>query len=84
MQGWMAELYTMPVVLDDTEVLKAIENGKCQLGLVSSHHYASYLQAHPRAPIQLTFINKDCGGVHTNITGSTIPHATKHQNLPWA
>lgn len=32
MQGWMANL-TMPVVLDDTEVLKAIENGKCQLGL---------------------------------------------------
>ena len=80
MQGWMANL-TMPVVLDDTEVLKAIENGKCQLGLVSSHHYASYLQAHPQTPIQLTFINKGYGGVHTNITGAAIPHAAKHPEL---
>ncbi|EBK2343635.1 ABC transporter substrate-binding protein, partial [Salmonella enterica subsp. enterica serovar Enteritidis] len=38
MQGWLANL-SVPVLLDDNEVLKAIESGKCQIGLVNSNHY---------------------------------------------
>lgn len=55
MQGWLANL-SVPVLLDDSEVLKAIESGKCQIGLVNSNHYGRYLQAHPDTPIKIKWI----------------------------
>lgn len=80
MQGWLANL-SVPLLLDDNEVLKAIESGKCQIGLVNSNHYGRYLQAHPNTPIKIKWINKGYGGVSTNITGVAIPHAAKHTEL---
>ena len=80
MQGWLANL-SVPVLLDDNEVLKAIESGKCQIGLVNSNHYGRYLQAHPDTPIKIKWINKGYGGVSTNITAVAIPHAAKHTEL---
>lgn len=80
MQGWLTNL-SIPLVLDDSEVLSAIESGKCQIGLVNSNHYANYLQAHPDTPIKIKWINKGYGGVSTNITGVAIPHAAKHTEL---
>lgn len=80
MQGWLTNL-SIPMLLDDSEVLSAIESGKCQIGLVNSHHYANYLQAHPDTPIKIKWINKGYGGVSTNITGVAIPHSAKHTEL---
>ena len=80
MQGWLANL-SVPLLLDDNEVLKAIESGKCQIGLVNSNHYGRYLQAHPDTPIKIKWINKGYGGVSTNITAVAIPHAAKHTEL---
>ncbi|MFW2176875.1 MULTISPECIES: extracellular solute-binding protein [unclassified Moraxella] len=77
LKGWLANVAVAPV-LDDNAVMQAIEKGQCQVGIVNSHHYGDYLQAHPTTPIKLTWLNKGYGGLHTNITGVAIPKHTKH------
>lgn len=74
--GWVANL-AMPPVLDDSALMQAIDNGKCQVGLVNSHSYANYLQKHPQSPIKLAWVNKGYGGVHTNVTAVAIPKTAK-------
>ncbi len=64
---------TMPVLLNDKAVLEAIESGKCQAGLVSSHHFASYQKAQPKNSLQLAWANSGYGGVHTNIMAIALP-----------
>ncbi|WP_218847855.1 hypothetical protein, partial [Burkholderia mallei] len=63
LSGYQKNL-TASVWLNDNAVLRAIESGKCQAGLVSSHHYADYQKSHPTTSLQLAWINSDHEGVH--------------------
>lgn len=81
--GWIANL-AIPPVLNDTALLQAIENGKCQVGLVNSHNYMNYVATHPDTPLKLAWSNQGYGGVHVNITGVAIPKTAKNPQLALA
>lgn len=78
--GWVSNL-AMPVVVDDNAVMQAIDSGKCQVGLVSSHTYANYVQKNPQTPIKLAWANKGYGGVSTNVMAAAIPKTAKNPQL---
>lgn len=68
----------MPVLLNDKEIFNAIESGKCQIGLASSHHFVQYQQDTPKTQLQSAWVNTGYGGVHTNVMAVAIPR-TAHQ-----
>lgn len=80
LQGYQANL-AMPVLLNDTEIFKAIESGKCQIGLVSSHNFVQYQQNNPKTTLQSAWINTGYGGVHTNVLAVGIPRTAKQPAL---
>lgn len=72
---------SMPVVLNDKEIFKAIESGKCQIGLVSSHNFVQYQQTNPKTQLQSTWVNTGYGGVHTNVMAVGIPRVAQQPAL---
>lgn len=76
-KGWLANSVA-PVLTDDTAVLKAIETGKCQVGLVNSDVYGRLLEQNTNTPVKLTWVNKGYGGTSININGVAITKNGKH------
>lgn len=72
---------SMPVLLNDKEIFKAIESGKCQIGLVSSHNFVQYQQDNPKTMLQSAWINTGYGGVHTNVLAVGIPRSAQQPAL---
>lgn len=77
-KGWLANLAT-PVFSDDTALLKAIDAGQCDVGIVNSYYFGRLHKAEPDVKAKLFWPNQEDRGVHVNISGAGV---TKHAKQP--
>lgn len=69
--GWVANL-AAPVFSNDTEVIKSIESGQGDVGLVNTYYFARYQNTHPNTQLALFWPTRSAIGVHANICGAGI------------
>ncbi len=77
-RSWMANLAT-DVFPDDTEVMKAILAGICDVGIVNSYYYGRLAGENPNLPLALFWPNQGDRGVHVNISGAGVVRHAKHE-----
>lgn len=77
-RGWVANLVAPPYS-DDTSVMRAIEAGQCDVGIVNSYYFGRLEQDNPQIPLALFWPNQADSGVHVNISGAGI---TRHARNP--
>lgn len=74
--GWVNNLATK-VFSNDTAVIRAIESGQCDVGIVNSYYYAAELKKQKELKTKLFWPNKADGGTHVNISGAGIVKYSK-------
>lgn len=73
-KSWVDNLAT-DVFADDTQVMKAIAAGQCDVGIINSYYYGRLIVKEPNLPLALFWPNQNGSGVHVNISGAGV---TKH------
>lgn len=77
-KGWVSNLATAPFS-NDTKVMKAIEAGQCEVGIVNSYYFGRLEKENPEIGLALYLPETSEQGVHVNISGAAI---TKHAGNP--
>ncbi len=75
--GWVKNLAT-DVFPDDTQLMKAILAGQCELGIVNSYYFGRLQKAEPDLPLALFWPDKANGGVHVNVAGAGVARYAPH------
>lgn len=83
LQGWVANT-ALPVFPDDKSLMKAIESGQCQIGIVNSDTYSHFLDKNPQTPVKLALANQGYGGVQINVSAAAITKTAKHPEFSLA
>ena len=73
-KGWVGNL-AAKVFSNDTQVLKAVGAGQCDLGIVNTYYYGRLMREQPKLPIKL-YWPKD--GVHVNVSGAGVVKYAKN------
>lgn len=76
-QGWVHNL-AVPPFKRDTDVIIAIDEGKCDVGIVNHYYLARMLKTDPDIPVNLFWPNQDKGGVYVDISGAGITKSAKN------
>ncbi len=77
-KGWVANLAIAPFS-NDTKVMKAIEAGQCEVGIVNSYYFGRLQKENPKIELALYLPQNSEQGVHVNISGAGI---TKYADNP--
>jgi iron(III) transport system substrate-binding protein len=78
LKGWVKN--TVSIFNDDTAVLKAIDAGQCDVGIVNSYYYAKYLiDNKQKSNIAIFWPNQDSSGVHINVSGAGLLKGAKNK-----
>ncbi|MEO0575165.1 MAG: extracellular solute-binding protein [Pseudomonadota bacterium] len=85
-RGWVANL-AQPVFSNDTKLIEAIEDGRCDVGIVNSYYFGR-LQRTRELPVAIFWQPEALGGAHVNVSGAGVtanaPNATgAAQLLEW-
>ncbi len=78
-RSWVENLAT-DVFPDDTQLMKAIMAGQCQVGVVNSYYFGRLQKAQQDLPLQLFWPDASNGGVHVNVAGAGITRFSPHRN----
>lgn len=74
-KGWVANL-AQPPYGSDTEALKAVLAGVCDVTIVNSYYLGRILRDKPNEPLAFHWPDANTGGVHVNVSGAgVIKHA---------
>ncbi len=76
--GWVKNLVTKPNA-KDSQVMKSIIAGQCDVGLVNSYYFVRLITKNPIAHLKLFWANQQTTGVHVNISGAGITKYAKHK-----
>ncbi len=79
-QGWVNNLGAK-VFSDDTSLIKALENGPCQLGIVNSYYLGKVIKDNPKFPAKIFWPNQKTSGAHVNISGIGVTKSSKKKAL---
>lgn len=77
-RGWVRNLATK-VFSSDTSVMKAINAGQCDIGIVNTYYYGRLLKKNKNLPLKLFWPNQKDRGVHVNISGAAVTKYAKHK-----
>ncbi len=77
-EGWVDNLAASPFS-NDTSVMKAIEAGQCDVGIVNTYYFGRLQKDDPDIPLALHWANQDEEGVHVNVSGAGV---TRHAGNP--
>lgn len=77
-KGWVDNLATAPFS-NDTKVMKAIEAGQCEVGIVNTYYFGRLEKENPEIGLALFLPEQSEKGLHINISGAGI---TKHAKNP--
>ncbi len=77
-RSWVQNLAT-DVYSNDTQVMKAIAAGQCDVGIINSYYYGRLMNKEPSLPLALFWPNQKSRGVHINISGAGVVKYSKHQ-----
>lgn len=78
LKGWVNNLST-DVFSDDVAVLKAIEAGQCDVGIVNTYYYGRLHKEQPQLPVKLFWPNQADRGVHVNLSGIGLTRHAPHK-----
>jgi iron(III) transport system substrate-binding protein len=73
-KGWVNNL-AQPPLPKDSAVIKAIESGACDIGIINSYYLGRHQLNKPDTQLKLFWPTKEKNGVHINISGAGI---TRH------
>lgn len=76
-RSWVQNL-AAPVFADDTQVMKAIVAGQCDVGIVNTYYFGRLKSANPTTPIEIFWPNQQGAGVHVNVSGAGVTRHAKH------
>src|SRR5215211_4682973 len=77
LRGWMAN---DPQILgSDVDVLKAIDAGRCDVGLTNHYYLGRILEDDPSFPVAPAWPDQDGAGAHTNLSGVGLVKGSKHK-----
>lgn len=69
-KGWVAN---SPLYINsDTDILKAIVAGDCDVAITNTYYLARLLAEDPSTPVTLTWPNQDSFGAHLNVSAAGI------------
>lgn len=79
-RGWVENLAAKPFS-SDTEVLKAVAAGQCDVTIVNTYYLGRLLAEQPDLPLKIFWPDQgdEAGGVHVNISGAGV---TRHAPNP--
>ena len=77
-RSWVDNLAT-DVFPDDTQLMKAIMAGQCQLGVVNSYYFGRLQKTQPDLPLALFWPAASEGGVHVNVAGAGVTRFAPHR-----
>lgn len=78
LKSWVNNLAT-DVFSDDTALLKAIDAGQCDVGIVNSYYYGRLLDKQPDLKVKLFWPNQADRGVHVNLSGAGVTKYAPHK-----
>ena len=78
-RGWAANA---PILIQgDTNILKAIAAGQCDVGLTNHYYLARILAKEPSFPVAPFWANQETTGTHVNVSGAGVTaHARNRAN----
>ncbi len=79
-RGWVANLAT-DVFSNDTAVIKAIDAGQCDVGIVNTYYYGRQKKKDPKLAAALFWPNQKNSGVHVNISGAGVTKYAKNRKV---
>ena len=79
-RGWVGNLAT-DVFSNDRAVIKAIDAGQCDVGIVNTYYYGRLKKKNPKLAAALYWPNQKTSGVHVNISGAGVTKHAKHRDV---
>lgn len=78
--GWVNNLAQAPFA-NDTELLKAIGDGRCAVGIANTYYYGRLMKdaANAKLPIGIFWANQQDKGVHVNVSGAGVTRYAPHK-----
>lgn len=76
-RGWVANLAT-DVFSNDRAVIKAIDAGQCDVGIINTYYYGRLKRKKPDLAVAIYWPNQKDRGVHVNISGAGVTRYAKH------
>lgn len=73
-RGWVDNL-AQPPAASDVDVMRAIEHGLCDVGIVNSYYFGRLQKRNPDTPLRLFWPARAHSGVHVNVSGAGV---TRH------
>lgn len=77
-RSWVANLAT-DVFSDDVAVIRAVEAGQCDVGIVNTYYFGRLQKKYPGLPLALFWPNQSDRGVHVNVSGAGVTRYAKHK-----
>tara|TARA_B100000795_G_scaffold70379_1_gene49321 strand:+ start:12159 stop:13157 length:999 start_codon:yes stop_codon:yes gene_type:complete len=77
-QGWVNNLAT-EVFSSDTQVLKAVSAGQCNVTIVNTYYLARLADDPTYSNLKLHWANQDGRGTHVNISGAGVTRYSKNK-----
>lgn len=74
LKSWMAN--DPDILGSDVDVLDAIANGRCDVGLTNSYYLGRKLAENPRYPVTLEWADQKGHGTHVNLSGLGVVRAS--------
>lgn len=78
--GWVNNL-AVPVFPNDTNLLKAIVAGTCDVGIVNTYYFGRLQQQDPKIPVAIFWPNQKSTGAHINVSGGGVVKYSKKKKL---
>lgn len=70
-EGWVNNL-AVPPLQDDMQIVEAITEGICDVGIINSYYYARLKREQPETNLKLFWADQGGAGVHMNVTAAAI------------
>ncbi|MBT7308247.1 MAG: extracellular solute-binding protein [Gammaproteobacteria bacterium] len=77
-RGWVDNLAVKPFA-KDSHLIKAIEAGACDVGIVNTYYFGRAESSNPDIPVALFWPDQSGNGVHVNISGAGITQHAPHK-----
>lgn len=78
LKGWVKNL-ALPPFGDDTSLLNAIAQGRCDVGIVNTYYFGRLIKDKPNLDLKLFWPNQKDIGVHVNISGAGVVKASSNK-----
>lgn len=77
-KGWVDNLAAAPFS-NDTQLLEAIDAGRCDVGITNTYYLGRLLKKNPSAKVRPFFADQKARGTHVNVSGAGV---AKHSKQP--